>query len=79
VFAAVRGVQLDERNLRETRRENVAWHLNRGLRYNVQSFCKYWEADSLSASQEIPRLLWNPRVHYRVNNSPPLVRIQSVP
>jgi hypothetical protein len=27
------------------------------------------EADSYSASQEISRLLWNPKVHYRVNNS----------
>jgi hypothetical protein len=31
-----------------------------------------WKANTHSASQETPRLLWNPQVHYGVNNSPPL-------
>jgi hypothetical protein len=41
-----------------------------------------WASDNPSASQEIPCLLWNPKVHYRVHNSqtlkPILGQINSV-
>jgi len=52
------------------------WFFINMLTYSMQQ-SPSWEANRFPASQEIPRILWNPKVHYLIQNCPPPVHILS--
>ena len=60
---------------------NIDWFLSYLLTYStVQS--PSWEANWFAASQEIPRISRNPKVHYRTHKRPPPIYpgpAQSIP
>jgi len=55
----------------------IFWHILLNLLTYSMEQNPYWEAYRFSASQEIPHILWNPKVHYRIHKCPLPVPILS--
>jgi len=55
---------------------NITGYLTYLLTYSMEQ-SPSWEVKWFSASQEIPHILWNTKVHYRIHKWPPPVPILS--
>ena len=56
--------------------DRIFSHMAYLLTYSMEQ-SPSWEANQLSASQEIPCILWNPKVHFHIQKCPPPVPILS--
>jgi hypothetical protein len=71
-------LQLQLLGFRSQISKNIITQYTRILTYSMEQGPS-WEANWFAASQEIPRVLWNPKVPHRTHKRPPRIPILSQP
>ena len=79
IFSCIYTVRLTRSLNRQTNTcTHLIFYLLNLLTYSMEQGPS-WEASSFAAGQEIPRVLWNPKVPHRTHKRPPPVPILSQP
>ena len=73
-------LKVDARMIIKWDLRKYSYHCAWNCRISLRTYCMVqspsWETNWFAASQEIPCMLWNPRVHYRTHKPPLPVPIQ---
>jgi hypothetical protein len=57
--------KLDWKGLKKSFGNVILYLFTYLITYSIQH-SPSWEANRFAASQKVPRILWNPKVHYRI-------------
>ena len=58
-------------------KQNVLCHVAERITYFMDQSSS-WESNRFSADQQIPRILWNPKVHYQFTRAPPPSQLSTI-
>jgi hypothetical protein len=77
VSSCLSNLGTDERGFVKCCIWELYWNVLTDIFNSLTELSPSWGSANCADTQELPRILWNPKVYYRVHKSPPLVTILS--